>query len=249
LARYFIFTLLTGLFAPFSIMAGQPFRTDDPEPAEYHHWEFYCAAQIGHDHDGLNGALPYIEGNYGILKGVQIDFNAPLILDLPRSGNPAYGPGDVEVGLKYRLVNETAALPIVSIYPEIEIPAGRAANNTGIGSFQLFIPLWLQKSWGAWTTYGGGGYCINFSPNQANSLFLGWEGQQDISEALTVGAEIFTMIVPSESAENECGFNIGATINFNENHHFLISAGRDFAGLYELFLFAGYELTIGPSIK
>jgi hypothetical protein len=27
--------------APFSAIAGPPFRTDDPEPVEYGHYEFY----------------------------------------------------------------------------------------------------------------------------------------------------------------------------------------------------------------
>ena len=33
------------LLAPSVVFAGPPFRTDDPEPVDYQHWEFYTATQ------------------------------------------------------------------------------------------------------------------------------------------------------------------------------------------------------------
>ncbi len=244
-----IFAVSIYFFTPSSISAGPPFRTDDPEPVEFQHWEFYCAAQIMRDNDGLSGAVPYVEGNYGIIKGMHIHLNVPLFLNRPATGRAAYGLGDIEFGLKYRLVNEAKAIPQIGAYPAIEIPTGNAEKHLGAGNVQFFIPLWLQKSWGAWTTCGGGGYLINITSNPDNSFFIGWEGQRDISEMVTIGAEIFSTTFPSENQENDLAFNIGAIVNLNDNHHFLFSAGRDIIGHDDLFCYAAYQLTIGPSLQ
>jgi hypothetical protein len=247
--RYLIFALLVCFSSTFPTMAGPPFHTDDPEPVDYHHWEFYGASQITRDQEGVSGTAPHVEINFGIFHETQIHMIIPLTFNHPRAGNPAYGLGDMEIGLKYRFVNETSFIPQIGIFPLIEIPTGNAETNLGHGNAQLFFPIWLQKSWGSWTTYGGGGYLFDMRPAPANSWSIGWEGQHDVSEILTLGAEVFSALFQSESSENEVGFNIGAIVNFNENHHVLFSAGRDIVGQNDLFLYAAYQYTIGPVSK
>jgi hypothetical protein len=44
LGRYIIVSLISAIL-PAMAIAGPPFRTDDPEPVEYEHWEFYVASQ------------------------------------------------------------------------------------------------------------------------------------------------------------------------------------------------------------
>ena len=245
--RYFIAPLLVCFFSFIPIMAGPPFHTDDPEPVDYHHWEFYGASQITSDKDGVFGTAPHVEINFGNFHETQIHMIIPLSFNHPRTGNYAFGPGDIEIGLKYRFVKETSFVPQIGIFPLIEIPAGKAAKGLGAGTVQFFLPLWLQKSWGSWTTYGGGGYLVDITSYPENSWFIGWEGQHDISEILTIGAEVFSTLFPSKSSENEVGFNLGAIVNFSDNHHILFSAGRDIVGHNDVFLYAAYQLTIGPA--
>ena len=247
LVQYFSFALLVCFFCPVPVMAGPPFRTDDPEPVDYHHWEFYGASQIVSNKDGVSGTAPHVEINFGIFQQTQIHMIIPLTFNHPRTGASAYGSGDIELGLKYRFVNETPVVPQIGVFPLVEIPTGNAAKGLGAGNTQVFLPLWVQKTWGSWTTYGGGGYLLNITPDPANSWFVGWEAQHDISEILTIGAEAFTVLLPSKSPENEVGFNIGAIVNFTDNHHLLFSAGRDIVGHNDIFLYAAYQLTIGPA--
>jgi hypothetical protein len=68
----FVFMLLPAL-----ALAGPPFRTDDPEPVEYQHWEIYLASQ-GSFGDGSEMTAPHVEINYGILPDVQLHLLAPL---------------------------------------------------------------------------------------------------------------------------------------------------------------------------
>ncbi|AJP48329.1 hypothetical protein PG1C_07360 [Rugosibacter aromaticivorans] len=60
--------LFTSCFA----VAGPPFLTDDPEPVEYRHHEFYIASQQTKTADGTAGTLPHIEYNYGAAPDLQL---------------------------------------------------------------------------------------------------------------------------------------------------------------------------------
>jgi hypothetical protein len=110
----------------------------------------------------------------------------------------------------------------------------------------LFLPLWFQKSWGAWTTYGGGDYWINPGDNNKNYWFVGWELQREITKQLTLGAEIFHQTAKEWGSDSDTGFNIGAIININENHHILMSAGRDIDGPNRFSSYLAYQYTFGP---
>lgn len=59
------------------VWAGPPSVTDDPEPVEYKHGEFYVASVTGHNSDGTLGTLPHFELNYGPLPDVQLHLIAP----------------------------------------------------------------------------------------------------------------------------------------------------------------------------
>ena len=90
-----------------TVLAGPPFLTDDPEPVEYRHWEVYLASQHAKDKDGWSGTAPHFEVNYGALPNLQLHLIAPLAYVKPNDGSSHYGFGDLELGAKYRFIQET----------------------------------------------------------------------------------------------------------------------------------------------
>jgi hypothetical protein len=228
---------------PVVAFAGPPFRTDDPEPVEYKHWEVYVASQGNSDDSGISRTAPHIEVNYGILPNVQIHLIAPLEYVKPEGQASQYGYGDTELGAKFRFIQETDSCPQVGTFPIFILPTGNEDKGLGTGETQVFIPLWLQKSWGPWKTYGGGGYWINPGTGNQNYWFFGWEVQRDLSEYLTLGAEIFHETPSVVDGESSTGFNVGAIINFTDLHHLLLSAGKNFSGPKDTFYYVGYQLT------
>ena len=125
--------------------AGPPFITDDPEPVEYQHWEFYVASQDSKLGGDWSGTAPHFEVNYGAVPDLQLHLIAPLAYDSPPEGAGHYGLGDIELGAKYRFIQETNGWPQVGIFPLLEVPAGSARDNLGNGHSQAFLPLWVQK--------------------------------------------------------------------------------------------------------
>ena len=131
---------------PGPAQAGPPFVTDDPEPVEYQHWEFYVASIHSKYGGDWSGTAPHIELNYGAVPDLQLHLIAPMAYDSPPLGNFHYGFGDAEVGAKYRFIHETNGWPQVGVFPLLELPTGSAPENLGNGNTQAFIPLWTVKN-------------------------------------------------------------------------------------------------------
>ena len=109
------------------------------------------------------GVGPAWEFNYGVVPNGQVHIIAPLTFDSPAGGRSQFGYGDTELGFKYRFIDEdkNGARPMIGVYPLIELPTGNESLGLGAGYTRAYFPIWIQKSFGDWTTYGGGGYWIN----------------------------------------------------------------------------------------
>ena len=225
---------------------GPPFVTDDPEPVEYRCCELFFASQITGLGRQAAGTAPHIEINYGLVPDVQVSLTARLFFNAATVPNGSYGPGDLELGVKYRFIHETASLPQVSFYPSVQLPTGDSSRGLGLGVAQLFLPFWLQKSFGQWTTYGGGGYIVDCGKPLDNAWLFGWETQRDFSKTLTLGAELFTVSRQQGYSAIEVAFNGGAIVNITEHNHFMIALGRDIVGINRFSMYVAYQNTLGP---
>ncbi len=232
--------------APRVVLAGPPFKTDDPEPVEYKHWELYLASQYNKDRDQVSATLPHVEVNYGLIPNLQVHLIAPMVYVKPEGEGSQYGYGDTELGVKYRFVQETKYIPQVGTFPLIEIPTGDVTRGLGNGKTQFFLPLWLQKSWGPWTTYGGGGYWFTSGQDNRDYWQFGWLLQRDINQKLTLGAELYYRTSSRADIDESKGYTVGAIINFTDNHHLLLSVGQDIYGPNYYSVYVAYQLTFGP---
>ncbi len=239
------------LFLSQRAAAGPPFFTDDPEPVEKGHGEFYIASQNAWTRDGWSGTLPHFEFNYGPVQDVQLHLIAPLVFDRRDDTQLMhYGYGDTELGIKWRPIHENALFdgsPQIGTFPIFELPTGNENRGLGNGRAQFFLPLWLQRSWGGenrkWTTYGGGGYWINPGEGNRDYWFTGVVLQKQVADHLTLGGEMFHTTPSADGGSNRTGFNLGGAYDFSEHWHLLFSAGRDFQGLNQLTTYLGIQLT------
>ena len=237
-------TMLTSTVA----LAGPPFRTGDPEPTDYRHWEIYLFSEATHAKEGTEGVLPGFEANYGLLPEVQLSVEAPYTFNKVSGEKTRSGYGDSEIAVKYRFIQEdkNGWQPQVGIHPAWVIPTGDADKGLGSGHSREYLPVLLQKSRGPWTTYGGGGYWINPGEGNRNYWFFGWALMKKMTENLSLGGEIFHQTADTVEGTASSGFNLGSIYDITENHHLVFSAGRGIGHASEINKFsyyAGYEIT------
>jgi len=242
-SRKFIALLLClGWMLMTRALAGPPFLTDDPEPVDYQHWEAYLFTLGDLHRGGYAVEGPAVEMNYGVLPDTQLHLIVPATT-VGDSGVPPTrsGLGDTELGVKFRFVHETNGWPQIGVFPFAELPTGSSRRGLGNGRAWFQLPLWVQKSWGPWTTYGGGGAVLNSAPGQRDHPYGGWLVQRDFGKHLTLGGEIFAQ---GKDADDDRGFaalNFGGSYNVNENFSLLFSAGHSVAGDdHTLWYFAFY---------
>ncbi len=231
-----VFLALVVISSP--AMAGPPFITDDPEPVDYEHGEINFFSQATTTRSGTSGIMPGVDANYGLLPDWQIHMTAQLAYNETDGGrhdlfgehhsNMPFGVGDTELGVKYRFLHEDEDgwLPQIAIYPLVELPTGNAKKNLGAGNTQEFIPLWAEKNFGPWQTYGGGGYWNNPGTGNKNYWFYGWVLQRKITDDLTLGGEVFHQTANKIGGLDTTGFNVGGSYDFTDDYHLLFSAGQ-----------------------
>jgi hypothetical protein len=232
------------LVVPASALAGPPYVTDDPEPVAYRHWEFYLAMAPDLTHDGATSTAPHVEINYGAVPNVQLHAIVPLVYAQPRGGPAEYGPGDIELGAKIRFLQESERVPMIGTFPLLALPVGDPDKGLGTGRLHGFIPLWLQKSAGPWTSYGGGGYWLNPGTGNRNFWFGGWLLQRRLSDLATVGGEVYYTTPERTGGDRNLRFNLGLVLDFDEHHHLLTSGGRSMVGEHVFQGYLAYQLTL-----
>lgn len=229
--------------------AGPPFVTDDPEPVDYQHIEVNLAAIGLVQKSGTAAPFPPIDANWGALPDLQLHAAfGPVYAE--QSGVVTAGYGDTELGAKYRFIHQDHEgwWPEVALYPLLELPTGDAARRLGAGHVQLFLPLWLEKDWGDWTSYGGGGFWDNHhGATDRNNWFLGWVLLRKVTDDLQIGGELYRQTATTADQPGTTAFNLGGTWDLSETGHVLFSFGRGLAhaDTNDRFSFyVGYRITM-----
>lgn len=250
--------VVLALISSATALAGPPFQTDDPEPVEFRHYEFYIFGSSDGTPVETDFSAPAAEFNWGAAPNLQIHVVLPLGAILP-SRNPAYLPAgagptaygltDMEIGAKYRWVKETKYRPMIGTFTMVEAPTGSYSKGLGVGKTWYKLPVWLQKDWGQWTTYGGAGYEIVPQTDYRNFAYEGWLVQRNIGKKWTLGAEIFHhgiegVATPQTRAATMV--DVGGYYYFrNPGFQLLFAYGHSVAGQTENYAYLGLYWTWG----
>ena len=250
--------LLLLLLSTANLWAGPPFQTDDPEPVDFRHYEFYVFGGTDGTPVETDPLGPAFEANWGAVPNLQLHIIVPFGAIVP-SNNPkylpagagpsAYGLTDIELGAKYRFVQETKHRPQIGTFTMLEVPTGNVDKGLGVGRVWYKLPVWAQKSWGKWTSYGGGGYQIVHQTQYNNFPFGGWLLQRDIGKRWTLGGEIFShgaegLATPQTKAATMIDLG-GYYYIKNPGLQVLFTYGHSVAGQSETYAYLGLYRTWG----
>jgi len=248
--RLIILLLFLLAACPRALLAGPPFQTDDPEPVPYKHFEYYTFSSAGSTRLETDSLGPAVELNWGAVPNVQLHLIVPAAAAFPSDGSAAFGMGDIETGIKYRFIQETSHRPMVGTFTMLEMPTGNSDRGLGVGQLWARIPIWIQKSFDPWTTYGGGGMVINHAPGARDYPFSGWLLQRDIGKKWTLGGEVFyhgPEGIGTPSPRSATMVDLGGYYYFrNPGFQLLFAYGHNIAGQTENYAYLGLYWTWGP---
>ena len=255
----YVLTVLCALAAPVAAWAGPPFQTDDPEPIGFRHYEFYTLFTVDGTAIETDTAGPAVEFNWGALPNVHLHIIIPVAAVLP-SNDPNVAPagtgpreiglGDIELGVKFRFVPETKHRPMIGTFTMFELPTGSASRGLGVGKIWYKVPVWVQKSIGPWTTYGGGGATIvSGVPGYRTFPYAGGLVQRDLGKTLTLGTELFYHGAEGEATpqtKSATLLDVGGYYKFRDpGFQLLFCYGHTVNGQTENYGYAGLYWTWG----
>jgi hypothetical protein len=203
-------------------LAGPPYVSDDPEPTDYRHFEIYffdggTTTRFG------TGSAAGIDFNYGAAPDLQLTAVLPAGFDSPLRGPSAVGLGNIQLAAKYRLLHQSEVGLDLAVFPRVFLPAG--SNTVGSSHVSLFLPIWIEKDFGAWTTFGGGGYEFNRGEGSKDFYQLGWAVTREITHGIQLGAEAYHQSADIPGGESTSGLNAGFIYDINDNYHLMGTIG------------------------
>jgi hypothetical protein len=228
-------------------IAGPPFQPDDPEPIGYKNFEFYTFGLFDPIPGVADIQVPAFEFNWGALPNTHLHIIAPLAGVIPSNGAKAYGIGDIELGIKYRFIQESKWRPQIGTFVMFETPTGNAEKLLGVGKTWYKLPLWAQKAFGPWTTYGGGGEVLVPVTGYRNYPFAGWLLQRELGKKFRLATEVFYHGPISTDSRHSTMLDLGGYYTFHGNDTFqlLFCYGHSFDGQVEKYGYLGLYWTWG----
>jgi hypothetical protein len=203
-------------------IAGPPYITDDPVPTNKGGWEIYSfiAGEGGQSDFDADAGLDI---NYGAMTDLQLTATVPLSFSHEASEPWRGGSGDLEVAVKYRVLNDSKSGLSASVFPRAILP------TSGIDSDEhtrFLLPIWVEKDFpGGISLFGGGGYEFNPGAGKMNFWQAGVALTQNLSEKVSVGAEVVhqSRDALDEAAETNAG--VGSIIKLSDHYSLLFSGG------------------------
>lgn len=202
--------------------AGPPYISDDPQPTDYQHYEIYIFGNGMAARDGASSSYG-LDFNYGAAPDLQLTAVLPVEYDDPVSGARAGGVGNVELAAKYRFLHQTDTGWDVAVFPRLFLPS--ASSNVGDRHFSFLLPLWFEKDWDKWSTFGGGGCVLNQGGDAQNFCLMGWAVTRQVLPNLQLGVEIVHQTADTKGGRAISGVGAGLRYDFSEHYHWLAYAG------------------------
>jgi hypothetical protein len=212
--------LLLALARP--ALGGPPYVSDDPEPTDYRQFEIYLFTGGTAARGGTGGAAG-LDFNYGAASDLQLTAVLPLGFDSPEDAGMATGLGNIELAAKYRFLHQDGFGWDVAVFPRLFLPSGSPA--VGERHASLLLPIWLERDWGQWSTFGGGGCEINRGGASQNFCLMGWALTCQALPDLQIGAEIYHQTADTRGGRASTGIGAGIIYDLSDHYHLMASLG------------------------
>jgi len=228
LTRFLLICQVVTLGVCTRLDAVPPFVTGDVPTAEKQSFELYLGTRYESARGTINRQLGFTEIVYGISDRQEITFETSYL-----SQDGGHGIGDSIFGTKYMFVKETKTLPGIASTFELKVPTASASRDLGTGEFDFDLRLNVQKTWGAFTTYGNIGYIIVGEPGSGSTMqprnhlwFFSVAQEFEIVKNTSLLGEVYWQTGEERGAPARLAGNVGFEHKFNDKFRIHAMVGK-----------------------
>ena len=227
---------------------GPPLITDDPETPGKGGWEINLSYNLeliretvfeslpgGRSRERLKLArehmVPLVDINYGLLENDQWKIEFPVLNVREPDGTYERGVGDVEVGWKFRFLDEQTAPVSMSIYPQLVIPTGDERRGLGGGRLETIFPVQIGRHFlnDRLFLYAEVGYTAFESREKDDAWFYGVAAEYEVFDGFELVGEIHGEVPVTGPSRPDVLFNLGFKHALTENIRLITAMGRSFS--------------------
>lgn len=204
---------------------GPPLVTDDPGTPGDGKWEINLAALGSHTSQRWDVDLLDADINYGLGDHIQLKADIPWAAARVAGQGWRSGLGAVNLGVKWRFVNQDDSGFDMSTYPQYLSAWSSDAKRRGIVSAnaQFYLPVEFAKTIGGYEFVAEAGR--NFVERENDQWEAGVVAAHDCGRELECLVEIHRTWTPHD---NQTLLNFGLHWKLSESAILLASAGREF---------------------
>jgi hypothetical protein len=209
---------------------GPPLLTDDPDTPGPNHWEINIAMTSEDVAEQWEFETPLLDMNYGVGEHIQLKYQVPLALYVPKQSGARVGMGNSLAGVKWRFIDQTNWSWLeVSTYPQFEFiyPESSVRRVMADDGNNVLLPIEVEHKFEKLTIYAEGGYVLN--EERPSEAFYGVAGEYEFSEKFSLMGEFYGGF-GRDFQENGLTFNIGFRRALTEHVALIGSAGRAISG-------------------
>jgi hypothetical protein len=213
-----------------NVQGGPPLLTDDPDTPGPNHWEINIAFTSEHEDHQWELGTPLLDMNYGVGDHIQLKYQVPLTLYVPKEGGLDVGMGNSLAGVKWRFIDQTNSSWLeVSTYPQVEFiyPSSSVRRVLADDGDNLLLPIEVEHQFKSLTVYAEGGYVLN--QKRPSEAFYGLAGEYAFTEKFSLMDEFYGGF-GRDFQENGLTFNLGFRRALTEHVALIGSAGRAISG-------------------
>jgi len=112
----------------------------------------------------------------------------------------------------------------VAVYPDVTLPSG--SSRVGERHFSIILPIWVERDWAQWSTFGGGGCAVNRGGGSQDFCQAGWVVARQFLPSLQMGAEVVHRSADTKGGRATTQAGAGLKYDLSDTYHLLAYTGR-----------------------
>jgi hypothetical protein len=209
---------------------GPPLLTDDPDTPGPNNWEINIAFTSEDEAGYWTLGTPLLDMNYGVGDTIQLKYQVPLTVYVPKDAGARVGMDNSLAGVKWRFIDQTNGSWLeMSTYPQYEFlyPESSIQRVQADNGNNLLLPIEVEHQFKSLLMYADAGVILNSA--RPPEEWGGIAAEYELTENFSIMAEFYGG-AGENFMENGLTFNLGFWRKLTKHAALIGSAGRAIFG-------------------